>query len=108
MKTILLKTGLVNGVETSTRELIKLCLNTVPSSNGVQTGFSFDDLKQRMRIQQAMDKSKSTVLADGAGDLEESFELEDADYSNFLRIVAQSRWVVRDKFVYDFLDEYSK
>jgi hypothetical protein len=102
MKTIELITGLAAGKETSTRELIKIVLDTRPAE-----GFSFQDLKDRMRIQSAMDKSKSTVGAEGAGDLEESFELEDNDFTNFRRLVSQSRWNVRDQFVFDFLSKYS-
>lgn len=102
MKTIELGSGLVNGNEMTTEELIKICLNTIPP-----TGFSFQDLKDRMRIQKAMENKKVYVSA-GEGDITGSFELEDADYNNFISLVAASRWNVRDRFVYDFLDKYSK
>jgi hypothetical protein len=102
-KIIQLKTGLVAGSEMSTRDLIKIVLDTIPPQ-----GFSFQDLKTRLRIQAALEKSKSTVGAEGAGDLEETFELEDNDYENFRMLVTQSRWNVRDKFVYDFLAEHTK
>lgn len=90
MKTIELSSGLVNGEEMTTRELIKICLDQIPA-----TGFSFTDLKDRMRIQDALNRTANGKL-----------ELEDHDYEIFRGLVTASRWNVRDQFVYDFLKDH--
>lgn len=81
------------GEKLDTRDLMELTLDMIP-----QGGFTPKDIKDRNRIQDAIDKSRADNLNEVL--------LEDADYENFIKIVSQSRWVTRDKDVQAFLDKY--
>ena len=67
-------------------DLISLALDIVP-----QGGFTPKDIRDRNRIQDAVDKAKDYI------------DLEDSDYENLKRLMVESRWVVRDRDLQNFL-----
>lgn len=74
-----------------TRDLIELTLDMVP-----QGGFTPKEIRERNRIQDAIDKSRKIES--------EEVELEDSDYEALLKIVSSSRWTSRDKELQSFLE----
>lgn len=62
------------------KDLIEVALDVVP-----QGGFAPKDIRDRNRIQDVLDKSNDAY-----------FKIEDADYDNLVKIVADSRWTIRD------------
>jgi hypothetical protein len=97
MKQIYLKKGMVNGVEMTTQDLIKLCLDNPP-----QGGFNFKAYKERARVESAMDKVQHHIL-DG-----DFFALEDRDFENLKHWVDTGGWVRRDPFLLDFIEQFQK
>jgi hypothetical protein len=71
-------------------DLIELALDIVP-----QGGFTPSAIKERNRIQEAIDQSDSKVI-----------QLEDADYEALERIMKDSRWTIRDKELNSFLQNF--
>ena len=61
-----------------------------------QGGFTPSDIRDRNRIQTALDKVK-----------EGKVKLEDADYKNLVAIINKSRWGTRDKELVTFLDLFN-
>lgn len=74
--------------EVDFKDLMGLVLDIPP-----QGGFTPKDIRDRNRIQEALDKSENGMV-----------QLEDADYDNFVKIVEQSRWPVRSNDILKFLD----
>lgn len=61
------------------KDLIEVALDVVP-----QGGFAPKDIRDRNRIQDILDKSNDVY-----------FKIEDADYDNLVKVMADSRWIVR-------------
>jgi len=72
------------------KDLMGMALDVVP-----QGGFTPKDIRERNRIQDALDKATITTI-----------ELEDADYDNLERVVKDSRWSLRDKELNQFLQNF--
>lgn len=72
------------------KDLIEAALDIVP-----QGGFTANDIRERNRIQDALDSSKNGII-----------ELEDADYDALERIMKNSRWPVRSKELYRLLQNF--
>lgn len=76
--------GLLN-----TFHLIEIALNQQPP-----TGFMYNDIKNRNRIDAAVKKSKN----------KKTIELEDADFEILKNLAKVTGWPSRDPFVEEFLD----
>lgn len=76
--------------ELTYKDLIEIALDVVP-----QGGFSPKDIRERNRIQDALDKATSNVIT-----------LEDADYDALDKIMKESRWILRDKELNAFLQKF--
>jgi len=76
-------------------DLIRTCLNDVPTNpaTGMPTGFTRQEMKNRDRIEQAVDASNG------------EFRFEDADAENLKQLVLGMRWMVRHKDVLKFIDD---
>lgn len=61
------------------KDLIEIALDVVP-----QGGFAPKDIRDRNRIQDALDKATTSI------------ELEDADYDALEKIMKESRWTIRE------------
>lgn len=70
------------------KELISAALNVVP-----QGGFSPEEIRKRLRVIDALDKSN------------EVFELEDADVETLKRCVKEMKWGVMHKNIVEFNDD---
>jgi len=66
-------------------ELIHYCLNMTP-----QGGFTFDEMKKRLRIADAVNINK------------DSAELEDADFDKLKECLKLTRWISINHFLTDF------
>lgn len=75
--------------QTNTIDLVKACLNNVPES-----GFSYEDLKLRQRIEDACLKSKKEIIL-----------LEDNDANNLKILIKQMRWGVRHNDIVSFCQD---
>ena len=73
----------------NTLYLIGECLNQVP-----EKGYSYDDLKNRQRIDAALKEAKP-----------KSIEFEDNDASNLQTIVKAMRWATRHEDILQFCDD---
>jgi len=73
------------------KDLIEAALDIIP-----QGGFTPKDIRDRNRIQEALDK----VGVDGV------VKLEDADYDNLDKIIKDSRWLIRNKDITKFLRNF--
>lgn len=62
------------------KDLIEHALDIIP-----QNGFTPKDIKERNRIQEALDKSTNVIA------------IEDADYTALEKIMKDSRWMIRSK-----------
>jgi len=62
-------------------DLITVALDTIP-----QGGYTPKDIRERNRIQEALDKAGSGTI-----------NLEDSDYDALEKIMKESRWVIREK-----------
>ncbi len=69
-------------------DLIRGCLD-----HHDNRGFTLKDLRERCRIEKALDTSNGTL------------ELEDADVDVLKRLMNSMRWGVRNTFVLEFCDE---
>jgi len=78
--------------EVDYKDLIEIVLDVVP-----QQGFTPKDIRDRNRIQDALDEAK-----------EGEINFEDADYENLILIVEQSRWPTRSKEILKFLDHFKR
>lgn len=74
------------------KDLMELTLDIIP-----QGGFTPADIRERNRIQSALENAKDGTIS-----------LEDADYDNFIKVLNQSRWPIRDKELAAFLDKFKK
>ena len=74
------------------KALIEYTLDVVP-----QGGFVPSDIRERNRIQKAIDDMKEDLIS-----------FEDADYEALLKIINLSRWTIRDKDLNIFLDKFKK
>jgi hypothetical protein len=92
-KEIYFERGIVSGRETTTEELILLCLNEPPPQ-----GFRYKDYSDRARIEAAM---KHVVSASNP-----HFILEDNDFNNLKKIVNEMKWATRDSFVVRFVEQF--
>lgn len=71
-------------------DLIGLALDVLP-----QGGFTPNSIKERNRIQDAIDLSDGDVII-----------LEDADYEALVKIMRDSRWTVRDRELNTLLQNF--
>ena len=71
------------------RDLIGVALDVPP-----QGGFTPKDIRERNRIQEALDKSTNVIV------------LEDADFDALDKIIKDSRWSIRDKELNIFLQKF--
>lgn len=78
-----------NGDKVTYKELINMVLNSPPGQNG----FSFEELKNRQRIEDALHKSNGKL------------ELEDSDYENLKQYTNNTLWPFRHKDVLMFCQE---
>lgn len=78
--------------EVDYKDLMEIVLDIIP-----QGGFTPKDIRDRNRIQGAIDEAKDGTI-----------NLEDSDYENFVKIIETSRWPVRDKEILKFLDLFKK
>jgi len=76
--------------EMNYKDLIEQALDVVP-----QGGFTPKDIKERNRIQDALDKSTNVIA------------LEDNDYDALEKIVNDSRWTLRDPELNAFLQNFA-
>ena len=74
------------------KQLIELTLDIIP-----QGGFAPKDIRERNRIQKAIDDSPATII-----------KLEDEDFKNLIKIIDLSRWPVRGKELSEFLETFVK
>ncbi len=72
------------------KDLIEICLDVLP-----QGGFTPSDIRERNRIQNALDKAGKTKV-----------DFEDADWDSLKKIVKASRWNIRDKEIFEFLEKF--
>jgi hypothetical protein len=72
------------------RDLIEAALDFAP-----QGGFSFKDIRERARIQDALNAAENGIM-----------ELEDSDYDALERIVKGTKWVSRHKDLLVFLQKF--
>jgi len=72
------------------KDLIEHALDIVP-----QNGFTPKDIRDRNRIQEALDKATPNVIT-----------LEDADYEALEKIMKESRWTLRDKELNKLLQNF--
>lgn len=72
------------------KDLIDMALDIVP-----QGGFTPKDIKERNRIQDALDSSTNT-----------SITLEDSDFEALERIITDSRWTIRNSDLNIFLKKF--
>jgi len=73
-------------------DLMEVVLDIVP-----QGGFTPKDIRDRNRIQNAIEDKKDGKIS-----------LEDADYTNFTKVLENSRWTVRHIELQKFLDSFDK
>lgn len=83
-----------------TRDLIEVTLDIVP-----QGGFTPKDIRDRNRIQVAIDKSREKKLKKESDPI--VIEFEDADYDSLKAVIGASRWVSREKDLQAFLDSFN-
>lgn len=69
------------------KDLIEHALDIIP-----QGGFTPKDIRERNRIQEAIDKSNGV-----------SIKLEDADYEALEKIMKDSRWIIRNTELHTLL-----
>lgn len=75
-------------------DLIRTCLDSAPTDrNGNPAGFTYQELKTRMRVEKALDEADGTL------------KLESADANNLKAIVAQMRWAFRHADLLTFCDD---
>lgn len=78
------------------KDLIVAALDVVP-----QGGFTPKDIRDRNRIQDALDKSFANTIS-----------IEDADYDNLVKVMKDSRWTIRsselDILLQNFEDKVHK
>ena len=89
-KNKLLRDG--NEAKVDYKDLMELTLDIVP-----REGFTPKDIRDRNRIQNAIDKAKDDTIS-----------LEDSDFENFTKILDDSRWPIRDKELATFLEKFKK
>jgi hypothetical protein len=91
---ILTGTVSVNGVDrvTNTKELIQGCLNQVP-----EKGFTYQDIKNRMRIDEKINALKPE---------DQVLQLEDADFLILKQYVKTMTWTTRSKFIAEFHEQF--
>jgi len=86
LKLIDLKFNVPGVNKPDTLYLINECLNNTPEG-----GYSYEDLKNRQRIEKACEKAKAT-----------SIQFEDNDASNLQDIVQSMRWAMRHDDIMNF------
>ena len=75
----------IKGSKTDYKDLLKACNDQTP-----ERGFSVTEMKNRLRISDALDK--------------ENIELEDSDFTNLKSLVNSMSWAVADKALVDFVE----
>ena len=73
------------------KALLEMALDIIP-----QGGFTPKDLRERNRIQNVLEKSKSDI------------KLEDTDYNNLKQIIINSRWLTRHVDLVEFINKFEK
>jgi hypothetical protein len=77
-----------SGGNMNTKGLIKHCLSLAP-----QNGFTIEDVRNRLRIEEVVSRSIETI------------SLEDSDAKNLHDIVMLSRWGTYHPDIIDFVDQ---
>lgn len=77
----------IGGKKVDYKELIKTALDQTP-----QGGFSYEDIKERGRIDLAVEKANGVI------------ELEDSDAENLKNIVKGARWAIRATEIEQFTE----
>lgn len=88
MKIIKNKSVKIKGEQITYAELVESCLNQTPA-----TGFTYEDIKVRQRIEHACKKESKDL------------KLEDADYTKLSELVKSMRWGVRAEGIIQFTDD---
>lgn len=96
MKTLDIKKIDISFEETGSKGTYKELINMVLNSPPGQNGFSFDDLKNRQRIEDALEKSNGKL------------ELEDSDYENLKQYTNSTRWPFRHKDILKFCQDVNE
>jgi len=78
--------------QVTTKDLIKAALDSIPDK-----GYSYDDLKNRQRIEDAIEKSKGGKV-----------EFEDNDAKNLQAMVKATRWTLRHRDILEFCEQIEK
>lgn len=78
-------------------DLIEYTLDIIP-----QGGFTPKDIRNRNRIQIVIDEYLNKLGSNIADETQLSFE--DSDFDNLKEIIKSSRWTIRNKDVYTFLN----
>ena len=98
MKNLAIKTLTVKGMEIdnpTTTDLVKACLNTRPEG-----GYSYEDLKNRQRIEKACKKAEDEKA--------EEIVFEDNDATNLKQMVKTMKWALRHQEILDFHEQVDK
>jgi len=74
------------------KDLIETALDIVP-----QGGFTPKDIRNRNRIQKVLDDSDNKII-----------KLEDSDFENLEVIIKDSRWMIRDEDLNEFLRKFEE
>lgn len=80
-----------SGKNLTYKDLIEVSLDIIP-----QGGFTPKDIRDRNRIQDALEVSSDEIL------------LEDSDYESLKSIIKNSRWTIRHTDLGEFLDKFEK
>lgn len=100
MKTIEVRKGLINDREQSTIDLIKSTLDNPPKD-----GFTYDEMKKRLRVEDAM--GKIGAASPGTDELkDEQLELEDADFETLSKAAKEMRWVSRAPIILQYMSNF--
>ncbi len=77
----------LNGQPMTYTDLVRNCLDQPPPE-----GFTFDDIRKRSRIEEALDAESDEI------------KLEDADAENLKQLIEQMRWGIRHPDLLVFAD----
>lgn len=88
MKSLAMRSFLVDGQEMSYGELLLKCVNSPPKE-----GFSPEEMEKRLKLVRKLNEAKDTV------------ELEDAEANDLKRCTSEMRWNVLNEDLKKMLDD---
>jgi len=91
------------GEKMTTARLILISLDSIP-----QGGFTPSQLRERDRIQRAVEAAKQAKKKKETDPDKQIIELEDSDAKNLKTIVSESRWGIRSKELLEFFEQIDK